>query len=156
MDQDVADREQWDDIVAETVKLYGRLDIVVNNAGIMVNKNVMEVSGKDVLNVFKTNCLGVMYSVQAAAPEMEKVGGGAFVNIDSIGGMVSGDADGGDAAYSASKGATRALTKHIAFQLAGKNIRANTVHPGGIMTPMLEGVFNAPQPYGRGLRRHLH
>lgn len=143
MHQDVSSKVDWERVVNDTVEKYGRLDIVVNNAGIMSNKNVMEVTGEEALNVYKTNTLSVIYSVQVAAPEMEKVGGGSFVNIDSIGGMVSGDADGGDAAYSASKGGTRALTKHIAFQLAGKNIRANTIHPGGIMTPMLKGVFDA-------------
>ncbi len=66
---------------------------------------------------------------------MEKVGGGSIVNIDSIGGITSGSADGGDAAYSASKGGTRAMTKHCAYQLADKKIRVNTIPPGAIMTP---------------------
>lgn len=140
---DVADRTSWEEVVEKTVLEFGKLDIVVNNAGIMAHKNVMDVSGEDFINVYKTNCLAIVYSVQTCVPEMDKAGGGSFVNIDSIGGIVSGDADGGDAAYSASKGGTRSLTKHIAYQLADKKIRANTVHPGGLLTPMLKGVFDA-------------
>ena len=73
--------------------------------------------------------------------ETEKVGGGSIVNIDSIGGLTSGDVDGGDIAYSASKGGTRALSKCAAFQFASKHIRVNTVHPGAIMTDMLKAVY---------------
>ena len=141
--QDVSDPDEWKKVVEITEKTYGRLDIVVNNAAIMAMKDVMSCGVEDFMNVFKTNCLGVMLSIQACVPLMEKNGGGSIVNIDSIGGLVSGDADGGDAAYSASKGGTRALTKHAAFQLCGKNIRVNSVHPGGILTPMLKAVYDA-------------
>lgn len=143
MAHEVSSGDDWKRVVADTVAKYGRLDIVVNNAAVMAMKNVMECSPEEFINVFKINCMGVLLSVQAAAPAMEKTGGGSIVNIDSIGGLVSGDADGGDAAYSASKGGTRALTKHAAFQLCGKNIRVNSIHPGGILTPMLKTVFDA-------------
>lgn len=141
--QDVTCRADWDRVVALAVEKYGRLDIVVNNAAIMAMQDVMTCREESFLDVFKTNCMGVLLSVQAAAPAMEKTGGGSIVNIDSIGGLVSGDADGGDAAYSASKGGTRALTKHAAFQLCGKNIRVNSIHPGGILTPLLKTVYDA-------------
>lgn len=97
---------------------------------------------KNFISVFKTNCLSVLLSVQAVVPYMEKAGSGSIVNIDSIGGLTSGDADGGDATYSASKGGTRALTKNAAIQLASKGIRVNTIHPGGILTPMLKSVYD--------------
>ena len=74
---------------------------------------------------------------------MEKVGGGSVINVASIGALVSGPADGGDTAYSASKGGLTSVTRNAAIALADKKIRVNSLHPGGIMTPMLEEVFNA-------------
>lgn len=143
MGQNVTLKEDWDRVTADTVARYGRLDILVNNAAIMAMKNVLDCSADEFIKVFKTNCMGVLLGIQAVVPAMEKNGGGSIVNIDSIGGLVSGDADGGDAAYSASKGGTRALTKHAAFQLCGKNIRVNSIHPGGILTPLLKTVYDA-------------
>lgn len=141
--QDVAKKEDWEKVVAETVKAYGKIDILVNNAAIMAMKGISDCSTEEFMEVFKTNCLGVMLGIQAVAPVMEKVGQGSIVNIDSIGGLSSGDADGGDCAYSASKGGTRSLTKNAAFNLCSKKIRVNTIHPAGIMTPMLKSVYDA-------------
>jgi len=143
MHQDVADQADWEKVIETTVSKYGKVDIIVNNAAIMSNSNVMTCSPDEFLNVYKTNCLAVMLSIQSAVPVMEKNGGGSIVNIASIGGLVSGDADGGDGPYSASKGGIRSLTKHAAYQLCGKNIRVNSIHPGGIFTPMLRNVFDA-------------
>jgi NAD(P)-dependent dehydrogenase (short-subunit alcohol dehydrogenase family) len=147
---EVTEEDSWKQVASDTVAKYGRIDILVNNAAIMAQKDILNCSADEMLNVFKTNCLAVMFGIQTVVPEMEKVGKGSIINIDSIGGLTSGDADGGDASYSASKGATRALTKHAAFNLSGKNIRVNSVHPGGILTPMLKSVFDAtPALYER-------
>lgn len=143
MHHDVASEEGWAKVVADTVAKYGKVDILVNNAAVMAMQGVLECSADNFINIFKTNTLGVLLGIQACAPEMEKLGGGSIVNIDSIGGLTSGDADGGDVAYSASKGGTRAMTKCAAFQLCGKKIRVNTVHPGAIMTDMLKAVYAA-------------
>lgn len=94
------------------------------------------------LDIFETNVLSIILGIQTVAPEFEKLGKGSVVNVNSLAGLVSGDADNGSAAYSASKGAARSLTKHAAYYLASKNIRVNTVHPGPIMTPMLEKSLN--------------
>ena len=143
MQHDVASKEEWEKIAADTAAKYGSVDVVVNNAAIMAMKGILDASSEEFLSVFKTNCLAVLLSIQAVVPYMEKAGKGSIVNIDSIGGLTSGDADGGDATYSASKGGTRALTKNAAIQLAAKNIRVNTVHPGGILTEMLKAVYAA-------------
>jgi len=143
MQHDVASKEEWEKIAKDTADLYGSVDIVVNNAAIMAMKGILDASPEEFLNVYKTNCLAVLLSIQAVVPYMEKVGQGSIVNIDSIGGLTSGDADGGDSTYSASKGGTRALTKNAAIQLAAKKIRVNTIHPGGIMTEMLKTVYAA-------------
>ena len=143
MHHEVSDRESWEKVAADTAAKYGGIDVVVNNAAIMAMKGILDASEEEFLNVFKTNCLAVLLSIQAVEPYMEKAGKGSIVNIDSIGGLTSGDADGGDSTYSASKGGTRALTKNAAIQLASKNIRVNTVHPGGILTEMLKSVYAA-------------
>ena len=143
MQHEVSDRESWNKVAADTAEKFGGIDIVVNNAAIMAMKGILDASEEEFVNVFKTNCLAVLLSIQAVEPYMEKAGKGSIVNIDSIGGLTSGDADGGDSTYSASKGGTRALTKNAAIQLAAKNIRVNTVHPGGILTDMLKAVYAA-------------
>ncbi len=143
MQHEVSDRESWNKVAADTAEKFGGIDIVVNNAAIMAMKGILDASEDEFINVFKTNCLAVLLSIQAVVPYMEKAGKGSIVNIDSIGGLTSGDADGGDSTYSASKGGTRALTKNAAIQLAAKNIRVNTVHPGGILTEMLKAVYAA-------------
>lgn len=143
MQHEVSDRQSWEKVAADTAAKFGGIDIVVNNAAIMAMKGILDASEEEFLNVFKTNCLAVLLSIQAVEPYMEKAGKGSIVNIDSIGGLTSGDADGGDSTYSASKGGTRALTKNAAIQLAPKNIRVNTVHPGGILTEMLKAVYAA-------------
>lgn len=140
---DVSSKEDWEKVVKEAVKKFGKVDILVNNAAQMAMKGVADCSADEFLTIFKTNTLGTLLGIQACMSEMEKVGGGSIVNIDSIGGLTSGDADGGDIAYSASKGGTRALSKCAAFQLASKHIRVNTVHPGAIMTDMLKAVYAA-------------
>ena len=143
MQHEVSSKEDWLKVAAAAVEKFGKLDILVNNAAQMAMKGVMDCSEEEFLQIFKTNSMGVLLGIQACAPEMEKAGGGSIVNIDSIGGLTSGDADGGDVAYSASKGATRAMTKCAAFQLCGSKIRVNTVHPGAIMTDMLKAVYAA-------------
>ena len=143
MQHDVASKEEWEKITHDTAELYGGVDIVVNNAAIMAMKGILDATPEEFLSVYRTNCLAVLLSIQAAVPYMEKAGQGSIVNIDSIGGLTSGDADGGDSTYSASKGGTRALTKNAAIQLAAKKIRVNTIHPGGIMTEMLKTVYAA-------------
>ena len=136
--QDVTLRSDWEHVVEETVKAYGKVDILVNNAAQVIEKDILSCTEDDVLSVFKTNALSVVLGIQTLAPEFEKLGQGSVVNVNSLASLVSGDADGGSAPYSASKGAARALTRHAAYYLAPKNIRVNSVHPGPIATPMLE------------------
>lgn len=140
---EVTKRDDWNNVVKTTIDKFGKIDILVNNAAIMIRKPFMEVNEEELLNAFNTNTVGSIIGIQTVVPEMEKAGGGSVINIASIGALVSGAADGGDTAYSASKGGVRSFTKNAAMALASKNIRVNSVHPGGIMTPMLEDVFNA-------------
>ena len=141
MHQDVALRDDWKAVVRATVEKYGKVDILVNNAAQASDKNILECSEDELVKLFRTNVLSIMLGIQEVMPEFEKLGRGVVVNVNSLAGIVSGDADNASAAYSASKGAGRSLTKHAAYYLAGKNVRVNSIHPGPIMTPMLESYL---------------
>ena len=143
MQHEITHRDEWDQVITDTVAKFGKVDIVVNNASVTSGKQLLDIDEDSFLNVLKINVMGELFGIQAIVPHFEANGGGAIVNINSIGSMVSGDADGWDPAYSASKGAARSLTRHAAFQLAGKGIRVNSVFPGPIETPMLRASLEA-------------
>ena len=140
---DVRDEEQWRAVVAETVTRFGKLDIVVNNAGISAPgrppTEEQTVEGWDA--VMAVNAKGVFLGTKHAIPEMRKAGGGSIVNISSIYGNVGSK---GGTAYHASKGACRAFSKAAAIQYAGEQIRVNSVHPGFVDTPMTAELHSLP------------
>ncbi len=135
---DVSDEDAWKRAVNEAVTRYGKLDILVNNAGIGARNSLVEnTSVEDWDLVMDINAKGVFLGTKAAIPEMRKAGGGSIINISSQLGLVG--VDNSSPQYQASKGAVRLLTKSTAIQYAGEGIRANSVHPGPIVTPMTEG-----------------
>ncbi len=140
---DVGNRSDWEAVVAATVEKFGRVDILVNNAGRTVAHDILATTEDEFIDIYRTNTLSIVLGIQTVAPEFEKIGRGSVVNVNSLAGIVSGDADGMSAAYSASKDAGRSLSKHAAYYLAPKNIRVNTVHPGPIMTPLLKESLEA-------------
>ncbi|ACV21141.1 3-beta-hydroxysteroid dehydrogenase [Slackia heliotrinireducens] len=145
MQHEISKRDEWERVIEDTVARFGKVDILVNNASVTSGKYLMDIDEDSFMNVMKINVVGELFGIQTIAPYFEKNGGGSIVNVNSIGSMVSGDADGWDPAYSASKGAARSLTRHAAFQLSGKGIRVNSVFPGPIETPMLrESLQNDP------------
>ena len=130
---DVSSEDDWRQAVAAAVSRFGRLDILVNNAGILAAVNVEDTSGEVWDRMMDINAKGVFLGTKHAIPEMRKAGGGSIVNISSVAGLIGSMVG---AAYGASKGAVRLLTKATAIQYAGDGIRANSVHPGIIETPM--------------------
>ena len=135
---DVTSESNWQEVVAATVARFGKLDILVNNAGISGRGiGLEETTGDFWDHVMGINAKGVFLGTKAAIPEMRRSGGGSIINISSIYGIVG---SGRSTAYPASKGAVRLLTKSTAIQYAGEGIRANSVHPGFIVTPMTEAV----------------
>ena len=140
---DVTDEEQWRAVVAETVTRFGKLDIVVNNAGISApgrpSTEEQTVEGWDA--VMAVNAKGVFLGTKHAIPEMRKAGGGSIVNISSVYGIVGSK---GGTAYHASKGACRSFSKAAAIQYAGEQIRVNSVHPGFVDTPMTAELHSLP------------
>ena len=130
---DVTSEAEWDAAVKAAVGAFGKLDVLVNNAGISGTYDQDMLSSAAWDKVMAVNAKGVFLGMKAAIPLMKKAGGGAIVNISSISGFVG--QDGVHMAYNASKGAVRIMTKTAAVQLAGDGIRVNSVHPG-FMPPM--------------------
>jgi NAD(P)-dependent dehydrogenase (short-subunit alcohol dehydrogenase family) len=130
---DVTSEAEWDAAVKAAVGAFGKLDVLVNNAGISGTYDTDMLSSAAWDTVMAVNAKGVFLGMKAAIPLMKKAGGGAIVNISSISGFVG--QDGVHMAYNASKGAVRIMTKTAAVQLAGDGIRVNSVHPG-FMPPM--------------------
>ena len=130
---DVGDKTQVDACVAAAVKAHGRIDVLVNNAGIFKASDFLEITEADWDAVLRVNLKGSFLMGQAAAREMAKAGGGAIVNMSSVNGVL---AIPSIASYNASKGAINQLTRVMALSLADKNIRVNAVAPGTIATEL--------------------
>ena len=133
---DVTSERDWQQAVAATVARFGKLDVVVNNAGIGGGGRLEDTTVEEWDRVMEVNAKGVFLGTKAAIPEMRRAGGGSIINISSQLGLVGTDTS--SPQYQASKGAVRLLTKATAIQYAGEGIRANSVHPGPIVTPMTE------------------
>lgn len=135
---DVSKPESWKEVVEKTIDKFGKIDVLVNNAGIHIAKGILEAELDDWNKVMSINSTGVWLGMKAVIPHMQKNGGGSIVNTSSIAAIVGGVGDANGAAYSASKGAVRSLTKHAAQWFGKDNIRVNSVHPGAIFTGMVE------------------
>ncbi len=144
----VTDETQWQQAVAATATRFGKLDILINNAGIYRTNKIENTSVEEWDQVLAINGKGVFLGTKAAIPEMRKAGGGSIINLSSVAGLV-GSADSG--AYNASKGAVRLLTKSTAIQYAKEGIRANSIHPGTIETPMTADLLS-----GEGRRDRIN
>lgn len=136
MELDVSDEARWAEVVATIEAEFGRLDVLVNNAGVSDRRGVMDQPGDAFDRVLSINLWGPVAGMQACAPLMGRTGGGAVVNISSVAGLTGYDAAG----YTASKWGLRGVTKTAALELAPLGIRVNSVHPGTILTPMISNV----------------
>jgi NAD(P)-dependent dehydrogenase (short-subunit alcohol dehydrogenase family) len=137
---DVSDPEEWHEVVRHTVQTYGRLDILINNAGIAQRAGLLETSLEDWERLMDINLKGVFLGMKYAIPAMLESGGGAVINISSTSGIVGFP---GGTAYHTAKGGVRLLTKVVAAEFATRGIRVNSIHPGIVETPMTDNM--APQ-----------
>lgn len=136
----VANEDNWATVTNSVVEKYGKIDILVNNAGILMFKQVQDTSADDFKKIFDVNVNGVFYGTKAVLAGMQKAGAGSIINISSMYGLIGAP---GAAAYIASKGAVRLLTKATAVDYAQYKIRVNSVHPGVIDTNMTKDLLNA-------------
>jgi NAD(P)-dependent dehydrogenase (short-subunit alcohol dehydrogenase family) len=153
---DVTQEEQWKAAVAEAEKAFGGLHILVNNAGIGLTKDLLDISLEEWRKVHAIDLDGVFMGCKAAIPLMAKTVkntglGGSIVNISSISGIIAGH---NMAAYNSAKAAVRHLSKSVALYCARRemNIRSNSVHPVFIATPILDGLvqrFGKEEAYAK-------
>lgn len=130
---DVTDESSWEEAVRTATSEFGSLNVLINNAGIIRWGTVAELSLEDYMDVISVNQIGCFLGMKAVVPAMIEAGGGSIVNTSSTAGFVG---TGGLVAYTASKFAVRGMTKTAAIELGRHGIRVNSVHPGGIDTPM--------------------
>lgn len=131
---DVSKVEDVENLVAQTVATFGKLDVLVNNAGVLEEglKPIECFTEEDLEKVFSINTKGCMYCTRAAVKEMMKNNSGSIINLDSVAGAFGT----GGASYVTSKAAVIGLTKHTALRFTGTGIRCNSVNPSTIVTPM--------------------
>jgi NAD(P)-dependent dehydrogenase (short-subunit alcohol dehydrogenase family) len=130
---DVGDKRQVDALVAHTISTYGRIDVLVNNAGIFKAADFLDVTEADFDTVLRVNLKGSFLVGQAVAREMARTGGGSIINMSSVNGVL---AIPNIASYNVSKGGINQLTRVMALSLAEHGIRVNAVAPGTIATEL--------------------
>jgi NAD(P)-dependent dehydrogenase (short-subunit alcohol dehydrogenase family) len=141
---DMGDLTQIQGLIAYAEKKHGRLDVLVNNAAVESPLPEVDTTEAEYDRIMNVNVKGVFFATKFAVPVMKKGGGGSIINISSAYGIVGSP---GFGAYHASKGAVRLLTKSTAVAHARSGIRANSIHPGGIDTPLLREAINKnPDP----------
>ncbi|MCK5558515.1 MAG: 3-oxoacyl-[acyl-carrier-protein] reductase [Candidatus Hydrogenedentes bacterium] len=146
---DVADRDSVSNLVKEVLSLHSRIDILVNNAGVTADALVLRMSEEQWNRVIQTNLTGVFYCTKLAAKTMLKQRWGRIINISSVVGLVGNP---GQANYAASKAGIIGFTKSIASELASRDITANVIAPGFILTDMTESL---PDETKRGLLERI-
>ncbi len=136
---DVTDETQWTVALGAAVRAMGRLDVLVNNAGVVASSAIEETTLEQWRFVNSVNVEGTFLGCKHAIPHLRASGGGSIINLSSVAGITAAPMM---AAYSASKGAVRALTKSVAIELArkGEQIRCNSIHPVFFQTPMLDSM----------------
>lgn len=140
----VSDENDWKNVVQQTMDKWGRIDVLVNNAGITYNTPLEELTTDDYMKIVQINQLSVFIGMKTVAPIMKEQHKGSIINISSMNGLV-----GGAIGYTDTKFAVRGMTKAASRELSPYNIRVNSVHPGVIQTPMLEqeGVKEAVEEF---------
>jgi 3(or 17)beta-hydroxysteroid dehydrogenase len=151
LEHDVGSEDDWARVVQQTEKRFGRVDVLVNNAGLGISGTVEDTSLNEWRKTLRVNLDGVFLGTKYAIEAMKKHGSGSIINLSSIEGLIG---DPTLAAYNASKGGVRIFTKSAALHCAksGYGIRVNSIHPGYIWTPMVEQILRATGDVAAGRR----
>lgn len=144
---DVADYAQWETAVATAEARFGRLDALINNAGISASSPIDKYPLDAWDRIISINLTGVFYGIRSVVPAMRRAGSGSIINISSVAGLKG---IRNVAGYSAAKFGVRGLTKTAALDLGADRIRVNSVHPGLIRTPMIDGIDDSQKHVALG------
>ncbi|GIP35288.1 SDR family NAD(P)-dependent oxidoreductase [Paenibacillus sp. J2TS4] len=148
---DVSDPEQVDQAVARALDKFGKIDVLINNAGIAWEEDFLDISASNWNKIIDVNLNGMFYVAQRVSRQMAEQGGGVIVNMASTNGLVGEEKY---AHYNASKGGVVLLTKTMALELGAKNIRVNAVCPGYIRTPMSDAI-DSPEFVAEYIRQRI-
>lgn len=140
VDLDVSSQEDWEEAIAHIDAEYGQLDVLFNNAGIISYDSITEIDRETWERDIGINQTGVMLGMKYSIPLMRESGGGSIINSSSIWGTVGAE---GSAAYQATKGAVRNMSKNAALTYVDDDIRVNSLHPGPIDTPLMQAQEDA-------------
>lgn len=136
---DVSKKAEVDQLIEDVVKDFGKLDVMINNAGISKEYSLLDMTEKQYDELWSTNVKGVLFGIQAAATQfIKQMSGGKIINASSIGGYKVQPSHGG---YSSTKFAVRSLTQAAAKEFGKYNITTNCYCPGYVMTPMMEDII---------------
>jgi 3alpha(or 20beta)-hydroxysteroid dehydrogenase len=149
---DVRSEEEWSEVARSTLERFGRIDVLVNNAGIYRRAKLLDTTLEEYRHIVDINQVGVFLGMKAVAPAMIEQQAGSIVNISSIAGLLAAP---GALAYGASKFAVRGMTKTAAVELARYGIRVNSIHPGMIDTDMMTEVTGGDQGRHERMARNV-
>lgn len=144
---DVRDRAAWEAVISDVQARFGKLDILVNNAGTILFSAFENHRDEDIDRLLDVNLRGVILGCQSAIPALDKAGGGSIINMSSADGISGANAV---SVYCATKFAVRGLTKALALELGPRKIRVNSIHPGGIYTPLANPMNTERAEYDKG------
>ena len=145
---DVASEKSWEKAISTTIDKFGKLNILVNNAGVSGRALIEDTSVEEWDRIMDVNAKGTFLGTKAALPELKKADGASIINISSQLGIVGSDL-GVSAAYQASKGAVRLLTKATALEYASEGIRCNSVHPAPVNTELTAVSRENPEVFAK-------
>lgn len=134
---DVTDEASWQNVIEQTMSAFGSIDVLVNNAGIVLFKAILDTEKDEYERVLKVNLVGSFLGVKMVGGQMVRQGSGSIVNISSVDGLSASNSRG---AYASSKWGVRGLTQVAAMEFGPHGVRVNSVHPGGINTTMANPV----------------
>ena len=139
---DVTNEDDWKSAVDFLSQTTGKVDVLINNAGINIRKPIEQMNLDEWCTVMKVNTGSVFLGCKAVIPQMRAQGGGSIINISSVCGLIGHQYT--PEAYTASKGAVTLLTKSVASRYAKDGIRCNSIHPSTVDTPLVQVLFKDP------------